>query len=182
MRKKTHLHAFTLMELLVVISILGILAIWFTKIDFSRLSQKQRVSIEATKIVSLIEEVRNNALIWKGVWINLTTPESWRIIIENNSSSWSLESTYLSWSYLPYARWNSPLPFSISNLECRTLEKPIAGSDPISTPLTLTFTWFLIGVSGCSDNTYKKISFDYWVGALTQNISVNTLSWVIEID
>lgn len=171
--------AFTLAELLVVMSIIGILALWISNINFSRLSQKQQVSIESIKIVNLIEEARNNALIWKWVGVSLTTPDSWSIVLENNSSSGSLQSTYLSGTSIAYSSWDSPFPFSISNLECRRLDD---SADSSSWPFTLTFTGSVWWISGCSDNTYKKIKFDYGVWSLTQNITINTLSWVIEVD
>lgn len=181
MRKKTSIPAFTLIELLVVISIIGILALWFSNINFSRLSQAQRVGIESAKIINLIEEARNNALIWKGVGVSLSTPDSWHVVLENTSSNGSMQVQYFDGILQVYESWNSPNLFSISNLECRNLEKPTPGSESVST-LTITFTWSVGWISGCSDNTYKTINFDYGVWNITQNITINTLSWVIEAD
>jgi prepilin-type N-terminal cleavage/methylation domain-containing protein len=180
MRKKHPFAAFTLAEILVVITIVGILALWISNMNFSRLSQKQRVNIEATKIINLIEEARNNALIWKWVGTNLITPESWSITVENDSSSGGIISRYLSWAISHTGSiWNSPFPFSISNLECRTLDD---SPDTNSWPFTITFTWSVWWISGCSNNNYKKLSFTYWVWNLTQDININTLNGVIEID
>ena len=179
MRRKNHKAAFTLAELLVTISIITILALGISNVNFARLSQNQQVSIEAIKISNLIEEARNNALIGKGIWENLITPESWSVSIENSSSSGSLQVTYFSWSSISYDQWSAPFPFTISNLECQRLN---GSTDARSGPLIITFTGSLGWVSGCSDNTYKKIKFDYWVWNLSQSITINSLSWVIEID
>jgi prepilin-type N-terminal cleavage/methylation domain-containing protein len=177
MRKNTSLWAFTLGELLVVMTIIGILAVWISNTNFSRLSQKQQVSIEAVKIINLIETARDSALIWRWVGVNLLTPESWSIEIDNSASSGSLVSRYLSGS-LSYtgSTWASPLPFSISNLECRSLNDSL---NTASWSFIIRFTWSQWEVTNCND---KKINFDYGIGTLTQNITINTLSGVIEID
>jgi prepilin-type N-terminal cleavage/methylation domain-containing protein len=180
MRKRTSLSAFTIAELLVVMAIISILALWISRINFQRLSQNQQISIETAKIVNLIEEARNNALIGKWVGVDLITPESWSIVIENDSSSGSLTSRYLSWWTLTWTTvLDSPFPFSINNLECRPLNNTAGIS---SWSFTLTFTWSVGGISGCSNSNYKIISFDYWVWTLNKNININTLSWIIEVD
>lgn len=179
MRKINSPAAFTIAELLVVISVISILALWIANIDFKRLSQKQQINIETTKIVNHIEEARNNALIWKWVGVSLSTPESWSTTIENTSSSGSLEISYFSGGLVTYNNWESPFPFSISNLECRRFDNSV---DTNSWPFTLIFTWSLGWISGCSDDSYKILNFDYGIWAITQNISINTLSWIIEID
>lgn len=172
----TSFSGFTLAELLVVMSIIGILALWISNINFSRLSQKQQISIESIKIINLVEEARNNALIWKWVGISLITPESWSVILENTNSSGSLEISYLNGTSIAYSDWNTPKPFSISDLECRELNDDL---NTASWSFILTFTGSLGWISNC---TGKKLNFNYGVWPLTQNITINTLSWVIEVD
>jgi len=91
MRRKNHKAAFTLAELLVTISIITILALGISNVNFARLSQNQQVSIEAIKISNLIEEARNNALIGKGIWENLYWVWNLSQSITINSLSWVIE-------------------------------------------------------------------------------------------
>ncbi|MCD5374911.1 prepilin-type N-terminal cleavage/methylation domain-containing protein [Candidatus Gracilibacteria bacterium] len=180
MRRKTPTLGFTLMEILVVISILGILAIGIAQVDFSRLSQNQRIQIEATKILNIVEEVRNNALIGRGVGVDLNTPDSWSVVFENDSSSGSVTSYYHSGSTsFTGSVWKSPIPFLISSLECRQLDETV---DTSSGPFTLVFTGSVGGITGCSDSSYKKLNFIYGGVNFSRNISINTLSGIIEID
>jgi len=63
MQQKNIFRAFTLPELLVAIAVISVLALGISQFNFNRLSQKQQIEIEVVKLISLIEDVRNNALI-----------------------------------------------------------------------------------------------------------------------
>jgi len=183
MQQKNSLLAYTLMELLVVITIIGIIAIWTTQLDFNRLSQKQQVSIEAIKIINIIEEVRNNALTWKWIWVTLETPDAWKIDI-SRSASGTVTSSYTlndgsSWTPYSFWSWQAPFPQEIESMECYKLD---GSSESISTPISISFTGSVWSLSGCSDNNYKIFTFIYGIANLKHSISINALTWVIEID
>ncbi len=179
MRKKTFVPAFTLIEVLVAIAIISILLLWVTNIDFSRLSQKQKIDIGVTGIVNIIEETRNNALVWRSIDASNISPNSWSIEVENTSSSWSLTSRYMSGTLVDYNAWSASDGFSIYDLRCQRLDNSIGSN---SGPFTITFTWSQWSISWCSDAQYKKLFFSYWLAPIWRNITINTLTWVIEID
>jgi len=94
--QKNPYTAFTLIELLVVISIITILALWISQISFTTMWDKQKLDTTVARIVSNIETVRWNALMWKWIWDQLTVPESYQI---DFSTTWSgnITTQYLSW-------------------------------------------------------------------------------------
>lgn len=59
--------AFTLAEILVIMVIIAIIALWSSTLNFNKMSQKQQLDIEMQKIVNIIEETRNNALLGKSI-------------------------------------------------------------------------------------------------------------------
>ena len=65
MQKYTSRKAFTLIEIMVVIVIIGIVSVGMSNFNFNRLTEAQKVSIATSEIVNMLEEIRNNALIGK---------------------------------------------------------------------------------------------------------------------
>ena len=127
MLRKQNLHWYTLAEILVVITIIWILALAISSFNFSRLNAKQLVSIETIKIENILSEVRDNALVWKWVWIDLEVPTSWEIDISNDTSSWSIRTNYFipsSASALTYKNgsWDAPNSTAIIDIRCRVYE------------------------------------------------------------
>lgn len=72
---KKNRKAFTLLEIMVVIALIAIIMTWVSTLNFSSLSNSQKAEILANKIISQIEEARNNILVWK--WETNTTTPSW---------------------------------------------------------------------------------------------------------
>ncbi len=171
---------FTLVELLVVITLIAILAVWVSNIDYNRLSGKQKLDIFWNQIVSNIETTLNNALLWKWIWDELITPKKWKIEI-SNSNSWALETFYSSWSsWIHYglASLNIQNFYSINNIECIKL-------DWTTTPIP-TSTWTImveqanLALSGCTDDTYKILRFEWTFLDNKKTIEVNTLNWIVK--
>lgn len=178
MKKKNSLYAFTLAELLVTITIISLILLAGSSFNFSRLSQEEKINIETIKIISIIEESRNNALIGKWVWVDLETPDSWNISIspENN---WNVESNYTlsnsgTWSYLS---WNGVDPFWIFNMLCLRHD---ASQEDITTPLTLEFSWDSAKLLWCSDESFKRLSFRYGTSSNFITVSINSTTGVID--
>lgn len=179
MKKKNPYRAFTLIEVLVVISVIGIITLWISSLDFNRLSQSQKIDIEISKIHSIFEEVRNNSLIGKWVWTNLQTPSSWEMSFENTSSSGSIDINYISASLQDYREWESPFPFAILNMQCKNLN--YSNQDTLSTAL-LSFSGSNISLSSpdCTIDKPKILEIEYGIWTNTKTISINTLSGIIE--
>lgn len=57
---------FTLVELLVVIALIMIILLWMNSWNFNKLSNEQRAEKFANRIISEIEELRDNMISWKG--------------------------------------------------------------------------------------------------------------------
>lgn len=85
--------AFTLAEILVIMVIIAIIALWSSTLNFNKMSQKQQLDIEMQKIVNIIEETRNNALLGKSIWNTNQAPTFWRVDISASGSTESLYST-----------------------------------------------------------------------------------------
>lgn len=158
------------------------MALGASQLNFSRLSKNQQVNIEIVKIVNIFEEVRNNSLIWRGVWTTLDLPELWRIQI--SQSLWTISSDYTlngsTWLSYENWDWNAEVPYTISNITCSNLDNSTTAS--LSWLWTFTFDGSDISFSwtNCNNTTLKRISFDYGLGSLTGSVSINTLSGVIE--
>lgn len=83
--------AFTVMELLVVITIIITIVIWASNINFNSSTNKQKLEIFTNKIISKIETIRTNDLVWKAEinWTELKVPERW-ILEVSNQNYWKL--------------------------------------------------------------------------------------------
>jgi len=167
--------AFTLFEVLVVIAIIGILALIGTRLDFSRINVKQEINTQIIQIESIVTNIRNNSLIWKWFGIPLEIPQNWGIIVDNSSSSWSVN-TYASGSL--FSSWATPENMAIQDILC----KDSLWVSQSTTNAALEFTWSKINIrSGCIHATrnYTVISIIYWQATLTGSVSINTTTWVI---
>jgi len=183
MNKKYTRLGFTLAEILVWITIVWILALWIARIDINRLSQNQKSGIESIKIVNVIEEARNNALIWRWVlnasW-DLVTPDSWSVSISRNNG-WRVFSYWNLWAQSGSgSSWTTTNPFELTNLVCQRLswwDDPSSSSEII-----LRYTWSQINIIWCSNDTYKKVFFNFWIPWNSEDISINSITGVIERD
>lgn len=161
-------------------AIIAILALWATRINYSRLSQNQQISIETVKIINLVEEIRNNALVGKAVTNAsvLETPKSWEIAI-SPSGGGSVNSSYTleGWATWNYLSWQTTGNFSLTQIECEKLDGSTGAT--LSNPI-ISFEGSQGSISWCPDTTYKILTFEYWIGSLQQEVSINVLSWIIE--
>ena len=81
--------AFTLIEILVVITILSIIAFATGNFNFERLWNSENSKILQNKVINQIESARNKALL--GKWVDnswtLVNPESWSVILTSTSTT-----------------------------------------------------------------------------------------------
>lgn len=78
--------AFTLIELMIVIVLIGIIFLMFGNMNLNYMWDKQKAEQFANKIISEIETVRNNALVGRAikVWNEYKIPNHWSIIIHKS--------------------------------------------------------------------------------------------------
>ncbi len=181
--KKNLPSAFTLIELLVVIAIISIIALWITKLNFNTISDKQKLKIVATKIISNFETVRWNALMWKGIWEELNVPDSYRINF-STTWSWSITTQYLSWTLQTYTDI-VPLSFwtnfnEISKFNCLKLDKTL-NTASTSTGVII-IEWGSLTLTGaCNQPSSKILELEIKRKQWTQTIQINTLNGLISL-
>lgn len=177
--KKT-LGAFTLTEILVVIAVIGILWVWLTRLNFSRISQTELVSIESIKILTSLEEMRNNALVWKAEDIDGEIPISWDMTFDQSWGEYITSITDSSWIRDTIRNTELRNPLEIVTLTCTNLD----GSNPwTSSIITISFlTWWDTQLDWCpAAVTHPRIlDIEVWFWSIIRTIRINTLTDVIE--
>jgi len=164
---------------MVWIAIIALMALWVSSIDFQRLSQNQKTQIELVKVVNIIEETRNNAMIWRGVGTDLDTPDSWSVILDT-SSSWRVESIWNLWfSTWSLSLWEAENPIRISNMRCQSIDGSIDDS-ATNTVVSIVYNGSSAQLIWCNDDSFKKIVFDFWFWENTKEISINAVTGIIE--
>lgn len=170
-------QAFTLTEIIVWISIISIITLWVTQVDFNRLSQRQKISIESTKIINTIEAIRDFALSGKWVGNPLVTPSSWTLDISTNGSG-TLLASYNTGSIVAFPQydWKSDTKIYIKSIVCEKLNGVNA---PLSGTGTLTFTGENISLTGCPDIYYKKLILELESPPFSEKIEINSINGVV---
>lgn len=139
---KKGLQGFTLVELLVVITILWIIGYWVTTINFNRITDKQKAAIFSNKITSSIEWVRNMILIGKSVDSTWFVPQEWSINLPINTPNSQITPQYLdsSSSLVNYQQLLYTLKQweIIRSIQCKTIDG--TSSTRSSWILTITFS------------------------------------------
>lgn len=171
--------AFTLIEILVGISIISIMALGISQMNFSRLSDNQKLDIELSKITSIIEETRNNALIGRWLGTNLVNPDSWNIQISNNSSSGTINVLYNSWgARVNYKSYSVQKPFSIIEISCKNVDWNSTGT---SSNVLLWYTWANAGVDLWCSSDSSILDIQVWNSRLNKDIHIETITNIIEV-
>lgn len=179
MNKNRVYWGFTLVELMVWIAIISLMALWVSSIDFQRLSQNQKTQIELVKVLNIIEEARNNAMIWRGIGTNLDTPDSWSVILDT-SDSWSIESIWTLWFATWSLRlWEAKNPIIISNMRCQSIDG-LVDDTASNSVVSIVYNGSNAQLVWCNDNSFKKIVFDIGSWENTKEISVNAVTGIIE--
>ena len=185
--KKISNTAFTLIELMVVIAIIAILILGSNFLNFNKVSNKQKLDTKTIRIVSQIEEIRNNSLLWKWIWTELVVPEKYKIDF-STSWSWVIKAQYFSWSYIDY-NFDKEISFSnnfdsISEIKCFKLNNSTSENTFNSWSnwtWTILIEWANMSLSWSCDSTTKILELTIKRKANTKKIQINTLNWLIEI-
>ena len=196
--QKNNTSWFTLIEILVVIVIIAILALWVSNINFNAISDKQRLDKDIIKIISQIETIRNNSILWKWIWVNLDVPEKYEIHIWN-TWSWNIKLYYNTWWVNTEYDFVKKINFwnnyeYISKMNCLSLEiNPSTkkytiiddedGDNNIQDwTWKLIFEWANISLSWACDKAEAKIlQVEVTRKQFKRTFQINTLNWLIEI-
>ena len=172
-----NISGFTLIEMMIVIAIMWIAALWAARVDFNRISDAERGGIFANKIASKMETIRNNSLIGKWVWAWLITPNVWQIEVSNTLVKTSYD---ISGELTASADESVPIisPYEISEIYCVDLD----GNKDITSTATLSFIKNSLSLSGCSDTNHKILEITTRYKTHEKVITINTLSWLIGVD
>jgi len=183
-KNKVGLFWFTLIELLVAIAIIGILALSSTNLNFNKISNKQKLINYNNKIISNIEAIRNNSLMWRGMWMSLNIPNSWRIDF-SKSWSWKILTSY-SWGII-YTEYNTIFSgwYYLDTIKCFDILWTELDSFTWNTLWTgiLFISWDNItwsGSSNCNNIRNKKLEIITWYKNFTWSILINTVNWLVQ--
>ncbi len=178
--KKLVNGAFTLIELLVVITIVGIVLFASSRINFNQISDSQKAKIFTNKIVSNIETVRNNSLIWRWVWTKLEQAKNWKVEMLV-WDSWNLSTFYSTWVYIK----ENNLSFDFENfakiesIDCLKLDNSVV-ENINSWSWKIIFTWGNFAFSwGTNCYTSKKMKLNIKFKDDIQTIEINSVNWLI---
>lgn len=172
--------AFTLVELLVWITILIIIALSIGNVNFISMSDKQKLESFNNKIISEIESIRNDALIWKWMWNNILAPLSWKIDFSKNGW-WSIQSSYYDWTnWILKENISIPANTNIEEIKCTNY------NDSISVDLSWTQVWTIIFEKwtyrlswNCPPN-YTNLKIKIHNKLYYEDFTFNTISWTIK--
>lgn len=172
--------AFTIIELLVWVAIISIITLWITNLYSSKIPDRQRLDIFASKVISKFDTIKNYSLVWKWVWKSLVTPKYY--LIELSKSGSYLKSFYNTWwinniyydqmSLYPF--WES---YKIHSIKCKNLDST---NTSIINKLDLKYEGANITLSWCIDDFQKVIEIELYYKGFKNLLRLNTISWVLE--
>lgn len=173
--------AFTLTELLVWITIISILLLWVSSINFNRLNTKQKLEIFTNNIRANFENIRNNSLTWKWIWSNLDVPKNWKIEYSVNNS-WTIISSssldWTNWDIFDQIRFENL--YEISKIKCLKIDWTEDSSlDNPSQTWTIDFSWVNITLWWDCPNSSKILELTVKNQTDTKILEINTLNWLI---
>lgn len=183
---KKNKNWFTLMELLVVIAIIWILILWASRVNFNPQIDKQNSEMFANNIFTNIENIRNNALLWRWVWsgTTFTHPEKWVVTIStlpNGTQSGSVKVWYFSWGtnhnysdfFIDFINQNS----QIALLTCKDIEWN--EQSPAINNIDIEFSWNTTTLSGCTQQ-HKILEIQTKYKTFEKTIKINSTTGLIE--
>lgn len=172
-------NAYSMAELLIAITLVAIIIIAASNINFNYSTDNARVESFKNKITSEIETVRTNDLVWKWIWTNLIVPESWEIDFSSNWS-WSVSTYYYNPNKTLYNDMIIENNFVINNIICEDLNSWTTEANTAS----IYFEKWKYSLSGsCTPSSwsyYSKIKIEIWYKTATWEIVFDTVNWLIK--
>jgi len=137
----------------------------------------QKLEIFTNSIITHIETIRNNSLLWKWIWQELNTPEKWRIEFSRSPSN-------IITKYFDGNDWNNyhnivfRENYDIKEIRCWTT---VINDESLN-----TWTWSIIFDQinstiywDCEDNS--NIEIDITNKSNNTTIEFNSLNWLIKV-
>lgn len=182
---KIKIKAFTLIELLIAITLISILALWISNIYFNSIWDKEKNNWFMNQIRTSIETIKNNAIIWKWVWNTIIVPDFWKINIKETSPSfsWAISYYYWTWSIITSTLWNIYDWFEIKLDNFQKITNLICANNKQTSTwaidnIDILIEWKNLSLSWCS-NDKKTIILTTEYKNFSKTISLNTINWVI---
>lgn len=172
--------AFTLVELLIVISITMILVIWASRVNFNFSTDKSRTENFKNKITAQIETARTNDLVWKWIWTDLIVPDSWEIVF-SNSWSWEIKTYTYNPNKTLYNDMLIEKYYTVQNVECETVDWTT--TDTFSSGSIVFKKWNYSLSGSClptSTEAYSNIKINIWYKNIQESIEFDTVNWLIK--
>ncbi len=171
---------FTLVELLVVITIVMLLFGAGTQLDFNRIWNSEKIEIFNTKILNHYETIRNNALLGKWIDTSVEVPDSWKIQY-STIAGWSINSQYSTGSWIDFNEFtpNIPEKHSIENIECFDLNQNNADNN--WTQAEIIFDWNDITLAGTCLPSARILQFETHFLEHVQTFRINVLNGTMDI-
>lgn len=167
---------FTLIELLVMITIIALLALWISNMSFKKNIDRDRLETLTSNIYNQLESIRNNSLLWKWVWVNLITPEEYRINI-NKTNSWTINTYFLSWStYSLLDIFETEEQETIKELTCYDIDW--TNNNDLDT-VDLIYNWENLTLSWCTNDSNRIFELTTKYKGFEKGIIINSVSWLI---
>ncbi len=180
---KKNITWFTLIELIIVMTITAILAIGASRINLSQIAEAQKVWIFLNKINSNITTAINNSLIWKWINANIDTPKFWKININSNWNwnwywTWNIIVSYWSWTFQT-ASWltiKAPKFYQITNIKCSNLDNTNSTSE---NNINLYVQNWDITLSWCTNTNAKILNFDVLYKNFKKHVKINSVNNIL---
>ena len=185
---KKNKNAFSLIELVVVIGLITFIALTATSLNFQWLSDKQKLEIFSNRIITQIEAIRNDALVWKNLYD--TTKKIWFEDIEQWEIAINKTTATLEVTAYPKQKDISEVkePRIVTTNKVSTWEKIEAlkcnwawwekSIDSVKIVFERTKTAKVIW-EGCNENSILQFDLSYskekWI------IEFDPVSWLVEI-
>ena len=165
---------------MVFISLIALLSIWVSRVNFNSFTNGQKVLILSQKIISRIETVKNYAKNGYGIWVWLTTPDAWRVQLSQTGiiSEYSLDNKN-TWNPFPTLSYQFQNWESISLLRCKNTLAWIPEDSATSASLEFSSTGTLI--SGCNAPNFTELQINAQYANEKRVLSFSTLNSVIEV-
>lgn len=174
---------YTLTELIVIIAIIWILAVWASRINFNPQIDKQNSELFINNIFTSIESVRNNSLLWKWVlsWSILVHPEKWIVSVSTNNS-WSINSKIKNGATTTI-NTDFSVNFinsfaNIKELTCKNLDW--TNSSSWITNIDLEFSWNELSLSWCNSPEQRVLEITTKYKNFENIININSTTWLIQ--
>lgn len=169
---------FTLVELIIVISIIWVMAMMAPRINFSEINNQKRADVFTSHIWRVLESSRNNALFGRSIWV--LSPDAWRVSIWL-ANSWSILTEYLDGlTWIPYndqdLSFSMAFPKSIWNVNCND------SGDIWTATWIIQFEGRNVSYSWACSSTDKTMIIYTDYAWYTWSVIVNAVSWVIQTD